>query len=107
MSPEDAERMGIAAGDRVRVTSRRGSIEAPVWIDRGLRPGVVFMTLHFPDEVETNLLTINATDPRSGTAEFKACAVRVEPARRAVLSEATDPFAMRSPAGPFAAAGDD
>jgi formate dehydrogenase major subunit len=40
------------------------------------------MTLHFPDDVATNLLTINASDPRSGTAEFKACAVRVEPARR-------------------------
>jgi formate dehydrogenase major subunit len=37
------------------------------------------MTLHFPDEVETNLLTINATDPKSGTAEFKATAIRVEP----------------------------
>ncbi len=81
MSPEDAERLGVDAGDLVRITSRRGSVEAPVYIDRGLRPGVVFMTLHFPDEVETNLLTINATDPKSGTAEFKACAVRVEPAR--------------------------
>ena len=30
------------------------------------------MTLHFPDEVETNMLTIDATDPKSGTAEFKA-----------------------------------
>ncbi len=39
------------------------------------------MTLHFPDDVATNLLTINATDPKSGTAEFKACAVRVEPVR--------------------------
>jgi formate dehydrogenase major subunit len=36
------------------------------------------MTLHFPDEVETNLLTINATDPKSGTAEFKATAIRVD-----------------------------
>jgi anaerobic selenocysteine-containing dehydrogenase len=42
-----------------------------------LRAGVVFMTLHFPDDVETNVLTINASDPRSGTAEFKACAVSV------------------------------
>jgi formate dehydrogenase major subunit len=35
------------------------------------------MTLHFPDEVPTNLLTIDVSDPKSGTAEFKACAVRV------------------------------
>jgi formate dehydrogenase major subunit len=36
------------------------------------------MTLHFPDDGATNLLTIDAADPKSGTAEFKACAVRVE-----------------------------
>jgi formate dehydrogenase major subunit len=102
MSPEDAARMGVAQGDLVRVTSRRGSVEAPVWIDRGLRAGVVFMTLHFPDDVATNLLTINATDPRSGTAEFKACAVRVEPVRRASAAEA-----RLGESRPFAAAGDD
>jgi predicted molibdopterin-dependent oxidoreductase YjgC len=82
ISPEDAARLGIAAGSMVQITSRRGTVMAPAYIDRGLRPGVVFMTLHFPDDVATNLLTINATDPHSGTAEFKACAVRVEPARR-------------------------
>ena len=52
---------------------------APVRIDPSLRPGLTFMTLHFPDEVETNLLTMNATDPKSGTAEFKATAIRVDP----------------------------
>ena len=62
----------------MRVTSRRGSVEAPVHVDDGLRPGLVFMTLHFPDQVETNVLTIDATDPKSGTAEFKASAVRIE-----------------------------
>jgi formate dehydrogenase major subunit len=36
------------------------------------------MTFHFPDEVDTNVLTIDATDPKSGTAEFKAAAIRVE-----------------------------
>jgi formate dehydrogenase major subunit len=36
------------------------------------------MTMHFPDQVETNRLTIEATDPKSGTAEFKATAIRVE-----------------------------
>ena len=50
----------------------------PVRIDPGLRAGLAFMTFHFHDEVATNLLTIDATDPKSGTAEFKACAVRVE-----------------------------
>jgi formate dehydrogenase major subunit len=36
------------------------------------------MNLHFPELVDTNVLTIDATDPRAGTAEFKATAVRVE-----------------------------
>jgi formate dehydrogenase major subunit len=36
------------------------------------------MTFHFPDQVDVNVLTIDATDPKSGTAEFKATAVRVE-----------------------------
>ena len=78
ISPEDAARMHIADGDVLRITSRRGSVVAPARVDRSLRPGVVFMTLHFPDEVATNLLTIDASDAKSGTAEFKACAVRVE-----------------------------
>ena len=60
------------------MTSRRGSVDAPVRIDPTLRPGLAFMTLHFPDQVETNVLTIDATDPKSGTAEFKASAIRVE-----------------------------
>ena len=63
----------------MRVVSRRGSVEAPVRLDPGLRPGLVFMTIHFPDDVDTNQLTIEATDPKSGTAEFKASAVRIEP----------------------------
>src|SRR5712691_8456067 len=78
VSPEDAQRLGIAEGERVVVSSRRGTVEAPVHVDQGLRPGLVFMTLHFPDQVETNTLTIDATDPKSGTAEFKASAVRID-----------------------------
>jgi predicted molibdopterin-dependent oxidoreductase YjgC len=78
LSPEDAERLALEEGECVLVSSRRGSLEVPVRFDPGLRPGLAFMTLHFPDEVETNVLTIDATDPRSGTAEFKATAIRVE-----------------------------
>ena len=78
MSPEDMERLGLADGERVRVSSRRGSVEVPVRIDPGLRAGLTFMTLHFQDDVATNLLTIDATDPKSGTAEFKATAIRVD-----------------------------
>lgn len=78
LSPEDAERLGVRDGELVRVHSRRGSVTVPVRQDRSLRPGLTFMTLHFPDDVATNLLTIEATDPKSGTAEFKAAAIRVE-----------------------------
>jgi len=78
MSPEDVTRLGLDEGDTVRITSRRGSVVAPVHVDPGLRPGLVFMTLHFQDDVRTNVLTVDYTDPKSGTAEFKACAVRVE-----------------------------
>jgi formate dehydrogenase major subunit len=78
LSPEDADRLLVEEGEIVRVSSRRGSVEAPVHIDRALRPGLCFMTFHFPDQVDSNVLTIDATDPKSGTAEFKAAAVRVE-----------------------------
>ena len=78
LSPEDAERLELGDGEIARVSSRRGSVEAPVRIDPSLRPGLAFMTFHFPDQVDTNQLTIDATDPKSGTAEFKAAAIRVE-----------------------------
>jgi predicted molibdopterin-dependent oxidoreductase YjgC len=78
ISPEDAERLGVREGERVRISSRRGAVEAPVRLALGLRPGLLFMTLHFPDQVDVNNLTIDAWDPKSGTAEFKATAVQVE-----------------------------
>ena len=78
VSPEDAERMGLAEEECVLVSSRRGTVEVPVHVDHALRPGLVFMTFHFPEQVDTNVLTIEATDPRSGTAEFKATAVRID-----------------------------
>jgi predicted molibdopterin-dependent oxidoreductase YjgC len=78
VSPEDAVALGVADGEVVRVASRRGAVEAPVRVAPELRPGLVFLSMHFPDQVDTNALTIDATDPRSGTAEFKATAVRID-----------------------------
>jgi formate dehydrogenase major subunit len=78
LSPEDMAIHELHDGERVRVRSRRGAVEVAVRTDDRLRPGLAFMTLHFPDEVATNVLTIDATDPRSGTAEFKATAIRIE-----------------------------
>jgi formate dehydrogenase major subunit len=78
VSPEDGARYGLVDGGRALVTSRRGAVEAPVAFDGTLRPGLAFMNLHFPELVDTNVLTIDATDPKAGTAEFKATAIRVE-----------------------------
>jgi len=78
LSPEDADRLGLAEGEVAKVSSRRGSLEVPVHIDETLRAGLAFMTLHFPDQVATNVLTLDAWDPKSGTAEFKATAIRVD-----------------------------
>jgi predicted molibdopterin-dependent oxidoreductase YjgC len=81
LSPEDAARLALAEGETVKVSSRRGSLDVPVHVDTTLREGLAFMTLHFPEQVETNVLTLDAWDPKSGTAEFKATAIRVDKIR--------------------------
>jgi predicted molibdopterin-dependent oxidoreductase YjgC len=78
IAPEDGARLGVGDGELVRAVSRRGAIEVPARYDATLRPGLAFMTLHFQDDVATNILTIDAIDPKSGTAEFKATAIRIE-----------------------------
>ena len=78
LAPEDGRNYNLHEGERVRVSSRRGSVVAPVRFDPGLRPGLAFLTMHFPGEVATNDLTIDAVDPKSGTSEFKATAIRIE-----------------------------
>jgi formate dehydrogenase major subunit len=95
LSPADAQQLGVQEGETVRISSRRGSITAPVRVQRALRRGLAFMTLHFPDEAETNVLTVNATDPKSGTAEFKATAIRVD---RVGDGQAEDVQAVGTPA---------
>jgi formate dehydrogenase major subunit len=99
LSPEDAVSLQLADGEIARVTSRRGSVNAPVRIDRSLRRGLAFMTFHFPEQVETNVLTIDATDPKSGTAEFKAAAIRVEKVAVGEAATRSDGAAQREPMG--------
>ena len=78
---EDAAEHSIEDGDAVRVSSRRGTVEAvTARVTDRVRPGLLFMGYSFPDQVPTNVLTINAIDPQSGTAELKACAVSIEKA---------------------------
>jgi formate dehydrogenase major subunit len=97
LSPEDGARLDLAEGERVRVVSRRGAVEAPVRFDPGLRPGLAFMTFHF-DNVATNVLTIDATDPKSGTAEFKATAIRIEKLVPAIApADGAGPIATSKP----------
>jgi len=78
VSTADAEKLGISTGERVLVSSRRGSIEMTVEIDPDLPLGLAFTTFHFPELVDVNQLTNSAYDLKSGTAEFKAAAIRVE-----------------------------
>ncbi len=79
MNPADGARLGLVEGQRVRVTSRRGTVAAPVRLTERSPEGTVFLSFHFPEQVMTNLLTNDAYDPITETQEFKACAVRVEP----------------------------
>lgn len=74
----DAARYGLNDGDPVRVSSRRGSLITKIKISKKQPVGLVFMSFHFPDQAWTNVLTNPATDPLAGTAEFKACAVKIE-----------------------------
>ena len=78
LSPEDGRSYRLREGEKVRVSSRRGSVIAPVRFDSGLRPGLAFLSTHFHDQVATNDLTIDAVDPKSGTSEFKATAIRID-----------------------------
>ena len=82
VSPEDGQHYKLLEGEEVRVTSRRGSLVAPVRFDSALRPGLAFLSVHAHDQIATNDLTIDAVDPKSGTSEFKATAIRIEKYKR-------------------------
>ncbi len=78
LATTDAARLGIEDGETVRVVSPRGSVEMPVRVLDDLPDGLTFTTFHFPELVDVNVLTNDAWDKRSGTAEFKAASIRVE-----------------------------
>jgi anaerobic selenocysteine-containing dehydrogenase len=88
LSAADATRLEITEGDRVRVTSRRGQLEAPVRITQG-REGVVFAPFHYGywdtesdgHHRAANELTLTEWDPVSKQPVFKVAAVRVEAVR--------------------------
>ncbi|MEU5654366.1 molybdopterin oxidoreductase family protein [Streptomyces sp. NPDC047737] len=80
LHPRLAERIGVAEGETVAVTSRRGRAVAPARITSAIRQDTVFMPFHWPGEGRANSLTNPALDPVSRMPEFKVCAVRVEAA---------------------------
>jgi formate dehydrogenase alpha subunit len=77
ISPKDAQAAGVADGDLVRLSSRRGEIVAKAWVTQRVGAGLVFATFHFPDSA-VNFLTIPAIDPQAKIPEYKVCAVRME-----------------------------
>ena len=89
--PEDAERAGVADGDRVRVRSRRGSAALRARVSDVVPEGVAFAPFHWgalhlaPGAGALNAVTSAAVDPISKQAELKACAVRVEGARKGTV----------------------
>ncbi|MFL5145958.1 MAG: formate dehydrogenase subunit alpha [Microvirga sp.] len=79
MSASDLRRLGIRAGDRMRVTTRRGSIELKARVDGAIPPGMVFIPFAYA-EAAANVLTNPQLDPFGKIPEFKFCAARIEPA---------------------------
>ena len=78
MNPVDATSMGIQDGETVRVSSARGTVNMAVRYQPDIPEGLTFTTFHFPELVDVNVMTSDAWDKRSGTAEFKAASIRVD-----------------------------
>lgn len=78
VNPADATDLGVVDGEVVKVSSPRGSVEMAVRIQPDIPSGLAFTTFHFPELVDVNMITSDAWDKRSGTAEFKAAAIRVD-----------------------------
>lgn len=77
MNPDDAERLGFATGDEVRIASRRGSLTARVLVTGTIQLGQLFLPMHYP---KVNQLTYPSFDPFSRQPSYKVCAVRLEAA---------------------------
>ncbi len=76
ISPPDAVKLDLIDGQKVKVASRRGEIEADVKVSDKAVTGTVFLPFHFADAA-ANRLTNSALDPVSKIPEFKVCAVKV------------------------------
>jgi formate dehydrogenase major subunit len=77
LNAQDARQEGIADGDAVRVTSRRGEVRTRAKVTEDIRRGVLFMPWHFW-ESGPNVLTGPCAGPPSKMPAFKFCAARIE-----------------------------
>ena len=77
VSLNDAHSLKIADGERVRVVSRRGDLEAKVKLTDRSPVGTIFIPFHYA-EAAANRLTQTALDPVAKIPELKLCAVRIE-----------------------------
>ena len=83
LHPDDANRFGVADGERITVRSRRGAASAPCRVTAAIKPGTCFMPFHWGGlwgEAVVNQATVGAYDPISKQPELKFCAVRIEKA---------------------------
>ena len=76
--PEDAQKLNIENGDIVVLSSRRGRIEAPASISREVKPGTLFLPIHFGENPPNVLTNADAFDPLAKIPEFKVSAVKIE-----------------------------
>ena len=86
LNPHEMDRLGIAPGGFVRVTTRRGEVTLKARADRDVAEGMVFIPFCFA-EAAANLLTNPQLDPMGKIPEFKFCACKVEPAEMLVAAE--------------------
>lgn len=77
--PLTAARLGLVAGERVWLRTRRGRAVFRLKTDPGMRRDTVFIPFHWGDEGSANLLTNPALDPVCRMPEFKVCAAALEP----------------------------
>ncbi len=68
ISPTDGEAFGIAEGDLVEVSTRRGTMTARASVTAAVGPGQIFLPMHY---VGTNRLTLEVVDPHSRQPSFK------------------------------------
>ena len=78
INPDDCDSYGLTSGDKVRIKSRRGQMEAEVLVSEKMNSGEIFVPFVKLQEQAANFLTNAALDPDSRIPEYKVCAVRME-----------------------------